>query len=31
MDDAELEGEAREFFYERLTEIAHFFVNSENK
>lgn len=28
MDEAGLEGEAREFFYERLTEIANFFVNS---
>lgn len=27
MDEAGLEGEAREFLYEKLTQLAHFFVN----
>ena len=29
MDEAGLEGEVREFFYDKLTQLAHFFVNRE--
>lgn len=30
MDEIHLQGEIREYFYERLTQVAHFFVNKED-